>query len=445
MKFTLDPFALVIKAEEKYNFFLCNNIAEQITPSEKQIQVLDSMSKGEFYTYEELCDFFGKAFVDKLISSGSFVSENIDISSIFSRTNAFFKTHDMPDARKRLSKQKVLILGCGGIGTHMAWHMATLGVSKITLVDFDTVEVSNLNRQLLFDVNDAGKKKVEVLKSKLEAINTDIIIEAVTTKISSENELESICLCDDYDLIIKALDSPVEFPIWLDNISKKHDLTYIAGITMRDTALIGPSFIPNKSMYGWSDLTDIGKNKAEKVYGTAPSLGIMLYHISDELAVEAFKIMTGYGKPKFTDKILARNLITDEEHIIQKDNASIDAPYKQAEHTDGKLVVLNVLLVITLAVAGMRINWFIPIALFAAVALPLFICRTSLNVTRCAFINAAVLSLVSMVHYLSVVVVSSVSNLIYSAIVLFWLYSALTLAICIISCLGHKFLHKLVS
>lgn len=439
MKLTLNPFALVVKAGDTFNFILSDHMNPvQLKPDGVQLQALENMHRGEFYSYDDLCETFSKTFVDELMKTGCIVPGTIDTSSLYSRTNAFFLTHNMPNARASLSDKKVLILGCGGIGTHMAWHMATLGVSKITLVDFDTVEISNLNRQLLFDANDAGKTKTDVLKVKLEAINKDVVIETIHAKISSEHELEQICLSDDYSLIIKALDSPADFPIWLDNVARKHSLTYIAVITMRENVLIGPSYIPGKSTYGWSDLMDIKGNVAEKVYGTAPSLGVMLYHISDELAIEAFKILTGYGKPKYTDRILCKNIITDEEHVFQKEISDNDDLKTDKKNVSWQTLMLNIVLMISLAVAGTQVGWFIPVSLIAAMVIPFVVYRTSQNVVRCTFINATIFSIGLLVRCISTVDLSTLEALVSSLVMLFGVHSAVTLFACVMNYFGHK-------
>lgn len=439
MNLTLNPFALVIKADDTFNFILSDHANPvQLSPNAVQMQMLENMHRGEFYSYDELCEKFERSFVDELMKTGCIVPGTIDNSSLYSRTNAFFLTHNMPNARENLATKKVLILGCGGIGTHMAWHMATLGVNKITLVDFDSVEISNLNRQLLFDANDAGKIKTDVLKRKLEAINKDVVIETVHAKISSEEELETICLNDNYSLIIKALDSPAEFPVWLDNVARNHALTYIAGITMRENVLIGPSYIPEQSSYGWSDLMDIKGNVAEKVFGTAPSLGVMLYHISDELAIEAFKILTGYGKPKYTDKILCKNIITDEEHVFQKKISDNDDLMANKQNATWQSLMLDIILMISLAVAGTQVGWFIPVALIAAMATPFLVYRTSQDVVRCTFINATIFSIGLLVRYISTMDLSTPAALVSALVMLFGVHSAVTLFACVMNYFGHR-------
>jgi hypothetical protein len=247
---------------------------------------------------------------------------------------------------------------------------------------------------------------------------------------------------DDYDLIIKALDSPSEFPTWLDNVARKHSLKYITGITMRENVLIGPSYIPGKSSYGWSDLMDIQGNNAEKVYGTAPSLGVMLYHISDELAVEAFKILTGYGQPKYTDKILCKNIITDEEHVFQKEVANTDKVDKSNKNVTWQTLILNIVLMIFLAVAETQVSWFIPVSLVVAMVIPLFIYKASDDVVRCTFINATIFSIGLLIRFVGAVDLSTPTSLVSSFVMLFGVHSAVTLFACVINYFSYKFFSK---
>ena len=72
--------------------------------------------------------------------------------------------------QQKLLQTSVLIVGCGGLGNTVATSLAGSGIGKIHLVDFDTVEVSNLHRQLFFKLEDVGKPKVEVLGNYLKKI-----------------------------------------------------------------------------------------------------------------------------------------------------------------------------------------------------------------------------------------------------------------------------------
>ncbi|MBE6701755.1 MAG: hypothetical protein E7582_07745 [Ruminococcaceae bacterium] len=441
MKFTLNPYALVIEADGATNFILSDYANPiKIVLNAKQSEVLSEMNKQAFYDYDELSKVFGETFVNTLVQNGCFVPAVLDTVSSHSRSNAFFATHNMPEARNRLNQAKVLVLGAGGIGTHMAWHMVALGVAKLTIVDFDTVEVSNFNRQLLFDRSDVGKVKVEVLKDKLSEINPDVQIETKCTRISSQSELEEICLADNYNLIIKALDSPAEFPLWLDHVAQKHSLTYISGITMRENVLIGPSYIPGDDACGWSELMKLDFNNSKKVYGTAPSLGIMLYHISDELAMEAFKILTGYGSLKYEGKILCKNIFTNQERVFEK----VQSKNKSEKEVQGsgKVVLMNMLLMVVLAVASFSQPWFLIGGALLAMILPFVMYRTNQDIMKVTFLNSTILSVGLVVMMLQWVSLETVTSLISSLVLLFGVHSATTLLMCTLNFVISKFVRK---
>lgn len=432
MKLTLNPYTLIIKDENRLLFILSdanNPIISEI--EDEKLLTLQQLHEGAFLDQTALCKIFGEQTVKDLLMTGAFLPVSVDTESMFSRTDAFFMSHNMPNARASLASKKVVILGCGGIGTHMAWHMVSLGIAQLTLVDFDVVEKSNFNRQLLFDNADIGRDKAKVLKEKLTAVNSDIVIEVINKRISSEEDLESICTADKFDLIIKALDTPAEFPAWLDNVAQRNKLTYVSGITMRENILIGPSYVPNVSKHGMSELLNL-KNlgTSEKLYGTSPSLGIMLYNISDELAIEAFKLLTGYGKPKYIDNILCRNILTDESHYIGEYNNQEKKTVVDTNRSTKKELVLNIAVMIVLTVAGFFESFFFPVAFVAAIALPLFIYRSCSDAVRCAFINASVYSIGVLVALIKTVDISTQLTLISSAAILFGIHSALTLLIC---------------
>ncbi len=103
---------------------------------------------------------------------------------------------------KKLSKIKIGIVGIGGIGCPLSQYLVNSGIKKLLLVDGDIVEKSNLNRQILFNLNDIGKKKVEVAKDKLKLINTECEINVIDKKIDTSN-LNSLNKCS---IIVDAAD-----------------------------------------------------------------------------------------------------------------------------------------------------------------------------------------------------------------------------------------------
>lgn len=103
-----------------------------------------------------------------------------------------------------LAQKRVLIIGVGGVGQHISTYLVTNGVINLTIVDYDKVELSNLNRQILLTENDIGKSKVEVVKDALLARNKDSNITSINLKVDRNNILN---LISDYDLVIDAVDN----------------------------------------------------------------------------------------------------------------------------------------------------------------------------------------------------------------------------------------------
>ena len=106
--------------------------------------------------------------------------------------------------QKKVISSKVLIIGMGGLGCPLALYLAGLGVGKIGIVDNDKIELSNLNRQIIYDYNDIGKYKVDVAKKKIKNINKNIFIKSYKLRLNKNNILNII---KDFDIICDGTDN----------------------------------------------------------------------------------------------------------------------------------------------------------------------------------------------------------------------------------------------
>ena len=111
-------------------------------------------------------------------------------------------TYLTPEERAVLESARVGIAGAGGLGSNCAMHLVRAGVRHITVVDFDVVNESNLNRQFFFR-NQLGKKKVEALKENLLRIDPDADIRAVDAKLDAVSVKE---IFGDCDIVVEAFD-----------------------------------------------------------------------------------------------------------------------------------------------------------------------------------------------------------------------------------------------
>ncbi len=106
--------------------------------------------------------------------------------------------------QKKIKAASVLLIGTGGLGSPLGLYLTSAGVGKIGLVDFDVVDFTNLQRQVLYTTEDVGKPKIAAAKARLQAINPYITIETHEARLSSENAMDII---KDYDIVIDGTDN----------------------------------------------------------------------------------------------------------------------------------------------------------------------------------------------------------------------------------------------
>ena len=106
--------------------------------------------------------------------------------------------------QERIGNAKVLCIGAGGLGSPALMYLAAAGVGTIGIVDFDTVDETNLHRQVLYGNSDIGKKKVDVAKSKIEESNPLVSVTTYPVRINPSNVLEIMA---GYDIVIDATDN----------------------------------------------------------------------------------------------------------------------------------------------------------------------------------------------------------------------------------------------
>lgn len=113
------------------------------------------------------------------------------------------------EGQERLLAGKVLIIGAGGLGSAAAMYLAGAGVGCIGIADADTVDVSNLQRQIIHGTKDVGKAKVQSARETISDLNPDVIVHTYPHFVTDENGMELIA---DYDFIIDATDNfPAKF------------------------------------------------------------------------------------------------------------------------------------------------------------------------------------------------------------------------------------------
>ncbi len=196
------------------------------------------------------------------------------------------------EGQEKLLEAKVLIIGTGGLGSPLAVYLAAAGIGTIGLVDFDVVEHSNLQRQIIHFTKDVGRPKLDSAEEKIKAINPDVTVIKHHTFISSENALDII---KNYDYIIDGTDN---FPT--------RYLVNDACIMLGKTNIYG-------SIYRFDGQATVFKPKEGPCYrclypeppppGLIPSceeggvVGVLPGMIGVIQATEVVKLVTGSGSP----------------------------------------------------------------------------------------------------------------------------------------------------
>ncbi len=108
------------------------------------------------------------------------------------------------EGQLKLFHAKVLVVGAGGLGCPCLIYLAAAGIGTLGVMDHDNIDLSNLQRQILFSENDLGKNKVGCAASRLSSINSKMKINEISTALSIENALTIV---KDYDVVIDASDN----------------------------------------------------------------------------------------------------------------------------------------------------------------------------------------------------------------------------------------------
>jgi adenylyltransferase/sulfurtransferase len=197
--------------------------------------------------------------------------------------------------QEKLLNSKVLVIGAGGLGSPAILYLAAAGVGTIGIVDFDVVDLSNLQRQIIHNTERVGTPKVESARKTVEMLNPDVKVITYNTRISKENIMDII---KDYDVVLDGTDNfPTRFLI--------NDACYFAGKPLVSAAIL--------RFEGQISVFDFRMKEQSPCYrclfpeppppGLVPSsqeagiLGSVAGIMGCIQATEAIKVILGIGEP----------------------------------------------------------------------------------------------------------------------------------------------------
>lgn len=146
--------------------------------------------------------------------------------------------------QKKLFSSRVLIVGCGALGSPVAMYLAGAGVGRIIIADFDNVDFSNLHRQVFYKEDEIGLPKYSVLKERMLSLNSNIQVEVIPSLVNRKilNKLEK-----DIDIIIDAADNP-STTYMLDSFCVKNGINFVtAGVSGWEAQIF--SYFPGGTSY----------------------------------------------------------------------------------------------------------------------------------------------------------------------------------------------------
>ncbi len=209
--------------------------------------------------------------------------------------------------QQRLMQSHALIMGLGGLGSPVAMYLAAAGVGQLTLVDFDTVDLSNLQRQIIHSHSDIDRAKVDSAADTLHALNPEITINTLDKKLTDEALTHAVRQAD---VIIDACDNfATRFAINQVCVSTHTPLVSGAAIRLEGQVSVFPNTLGGDAPCYRCLYDDIPEAEARcsETGVLAPLVGI----IGSIQATEALKLLSGLGTP------LAGRLLTLDASTLE--------------------------------------------------------------------------------------------------------------------------------
>ncbi|MFT5450873.1 MAG: molybdopterin/thiamine biosynthesis adenylyltransferase [Enterobacterales bacterium] len=227
------------------------------------------------------------------------------------------------EGQEKLQDSKVLIVGLGGLGSPVALYLAAAGVGQLLVCDFDKVELSNLQRQIIHGVDSIGQYKVDSAIERLKKLNPDCKIRGINEAITEE-KLEELLIHDDktIDLIVDCTDN-LNTRLIINKACVKHKVKLLSGAAIRMEGQIsvflnegsGPCY---QCLFSNTEDDELSCSEAGVLATTVGVIGTLQ-------AQEALKILMGIGKIQDGSLLLMDGMNGDWQKLIitKKDDCLI--------------------------------------------------------------------------------------------------------------------------
>lgn len=214
-----------------------------------------------------------------------------------------------PEGVAKLQEARVAVIGCGALGSLCAMYLAASGVGNINIADFDTVDLSNLQRQLFFTEADLGKTKALVLRDRMLALNSGVSVNVTQEMVRPANAGDFLAGCD---VVVDGSDNPAT-KLMTDRLAAEYGIPcVIAGVRGFDLQVITclPGGTRYADIFGDAPACD-GFTPCSIAGVLGPTAGIA----ASLQAAETVKLITGAGNT-LSGKLLTINLLSPSVSML---------------------------------------------------------------------------------------------------------------------------------
>lgn len=335
--------------DNKINFFHRPGIAIQLDDPSKFIANVCRVMDGN-KTVAEIAKCLSTEYpnetkyIDKLLSvlDGEYLLEDASLNipnylteydeARWSRNIEFFGSYCKAKDNKftyqeKLKLVKVAIFGLGGVGSNVLYNLAAMGVSNITAVDCDQVELSNLNRQIIYNESDIGQSKSETAKQRISQFIPQANLAFIDKRISSTEDIDQII--EGHDFVIAAIDHPRQFIMdWFNIACVKHKIPFLCG-SLDSRVVVYYTISPGKT--GCIECWKFSKQHNDFIFqnliqhpdfvaANSPNVAIMplISLVSGFLASEFMKMVTGIAEPHSLGKLCTYDFLNSQLSITEE-------------------------------------------------------------------------------------------------------------------------------
>lgn len=239
------------------------------------------------------------------VKTGAFTKEETE------RYSRHFLLSEVGEAgQEKLRSSKVALIGCGGLGSPAALYLAAAGVGTLRLIEPDVVDLSNLQRQILFSEEDRGRTKIQAATARLKSLNSGVTIETREEKLSAQNALSLLQGCD---LVLDGSDNFATRYV-VNDACVKLRLPLVSASVLRFEGHVG--------VYNWRGgpcyrclFSEAPPPGFAPACSEAGVLGVVPGVLGTLQATEALKILLGVGEP-LSGRFLTMDLLRNDHQTL---------------------------------------------------------------------------------------------------------------------------------